>query len=181
VVDLSALYMAVLKDRLYTFPRSSRERKSAQTAMWRIAEALTRLAAPIMTFTADEVWRFLPVLKSRPESAHMALFPNDHDVTGEIRDRDAAATLREDWEKLVTIRDEVNKAIEQSRNEKVIDSDQLTAAIVITAPAESYKLLERYRGHLNALFVVSAVELKLGNAAGEALAVEVRRAPGQKC
>ena len=165
VVDLSALYMAVLKDRLYTFPRSSRERRSAQTAMWRIAEALTRLVAPIMTFTADEVWRFLPALKSRPESAHMALFPNDHDITGEIRDREAAETIRADWEKLVAIRDEVNKAIEQARSErdadKVIDKRPLEAAIVITAPAESYKLLERYRGHLNALFVVSAVELKL--------------------
>ena len=118
VVDLSALYMAVLKDRLYTFPRSSRERRSAQTAMWRIAEALARLVAPIMTFTADEVWRFLPALKSRPESAHMALFPNDHDITGEIRDREAAANLRADWEKLVAIRDEVNKAIEQARNEQ---------------------------------------------------------------
>ena len=183
VVDLSALYMAVLKDRLYTFPRSSRERRSAQTAMWRIAEALTRLVAPIMTFTADEVWRFLPSLKSRPESAHMALFPNDHDITGEIRDREAAETIRADWEKLVAIRDEVNKAIEQARSErdgeKVIDKDPLAAAVVITAPAESYKLLERYRGHLNALFVVSAVELKLDDSG--ALAVEAHRAPGLKC
>jgi isoleucyl-tRNA synthetase len=182
VVDLSALYMAVLKDRLYTFPRTSRERRSAQTAMWRIAEALSRLVAPIMTFTADEIWRFLPALKSRPESAHMALFPNDHDITGDIRDRDAAATVRTDWETLVVIRDEVNKAIEQARNDKVINSE-LEAAIVITAPAESYKLLERYRGHLNSLFVVSAVELKLSESSdgAAALAVEAHRAPGQKC
>jgi isoleucyl-tRNA synthetase len=179
VVDLSALYMAVVKDRLYTFPRSSRERKSAQTAMWRMAEAMARLVAPIMTFTADEVWRFLPPLKSRPESAHMALFPNDHDITGEIRDRDAAATVRADWEKLVAIRDEVNKTIEQARNEKVINSE-LEAAIVITAPAESYRLLERYGDHLNALFVVSAVELKLDESAS-ALVVETRHAPGHKC
>ncbi len=178
VVDLSALYLAVLKDRLYTFPRSSRERKSAQTAMWRIAEALVRLAAPIMTFTADEVWQFLPALKSRPESVHMTLFPNDHDVTGEIRDRDAAETIRADWEKLVAIRDEVNKAIEQARNAKVINSE-LEAAIAITAPAESYPLLERYRAHLNALFVVSAVELKLSE--GGELAVEAQHAPGEKC
>jgi isoleucyl-tRNA synthetase len=182
VVDLSSLYMAVLKDRLYTFPRTSRERRSAQTAMWRIAEALTRLVAPIMTFTAEDVWRCLPELKSRPESAHMALFPNDHDIIGEIRDRDAAATLRSDWEALVAIRDEVNKAIEQSRNDKVINSE-LEAAIVITAPAESYKLLERYRAHLNSLFVVSAVELKSGESSdgAHALAVEVDHAPGQKC
>ena len=72
---------------------------------------------------------------------------------------------------LVAIRDEVNKAIEQARNEKVINSE-LEAAIVITAPAESYKLLERYRGQLNALFVVSSVELKLGASTDGAVAVE---------
>ena len=110
----------------------------------------------------------------------MALFPNDHDITGEIRDRDAAATLRTDWEMLVAIRDEVNKAIEQARNEKVINSE-LEAAIVITAPAESYKLLERYRGQLNALFVVSSVGLKLGASTNGTVAVEANRAPGQKC
>jgi isoleucyl-tRNA synthetase len=110
----------------------------------------------------------------------MALFPNDHDITGEIRDRDAAATLRADWETLVGIRDEVNKTLEQLRNQKAINSE-LEAAIVITAPAESYQLLERYRGHLNALFVVSSVELKLDDASGAVLAVEAGRAPGHKC
>jgi isoleucyl-tRNA synthetase len=185
VVDLSALYMAVLKDRLYTFPRSSRQRRSAQTAMWRIAEALTRLVAPIMSFIADEVWRSLPALRSRPESAHMALFPNDHDITGEIKDREAAERTRVDWENLVTIREEVNKAIEAARNAKLINSE-LEAEIVLTAPQQPFELLERNRAHLNALFVVSSVVLRqAGPAEGEAgaagLRAEAHRASGQKC
>jgi isoleucyl-tRNA synthetase len=200
-VDLSALYMAILKDRLYTFPRSSRQRRSAQTAMWRIAEALTRLVAPIMSFIADEVWRFLPALRSRPESVHMALFPTDHDVTGEIKDRDRAARTRADWEALLAVREEVNKAIEAARNAKVINSE-LEAEVVISAPAQALQLLERNRAHLNALFVVSSVVLQpvvpaaTGQARGEpgdsaktasagdptdGLRVEARHAPGQKC
>ncbi len=170
MVDLSALYMAVLKDRLYTFPRSSRQRRSAQSAMWRIAEAMARLVAPIMSFIGDEVWRFLPALRSRPESVHMTLFPNDHDVTGEIKDRDAAAATRADWEALLAIREEVNKAIEQARNAKLINSE-LEAELAITAPAESFRLLERNRAYLRELFVVSSVVLQ------QAEANERRRRP----
>jgi isoleucyl-tRNA synthetase len=182
VVDLSSLYMAVLKDRLYTFPRSSLARRSAQTAMWRIAEALARLVAPIMSFIADEVWRFLPALRSRPESVHMALFPNDHDITGEIRNQEAAARTRSDWEALLSIREEVNKAIEQARNAKLINGE-LEAEVAISAPAESFALLERNRAHLKALFVVSSVVLERGEASdgASALRVEARRAAGQKC
>ncbi len=97
-VDLSAQYFDILKDRLYTFPRSSRERKSAQTALWRIGEALLRLVAPILSFTADEAWQFMPKLLSRPESVHLALLPNANDVTGEIRDREQALQVRADWD-----------------------------------------------------------------------------------
>ncbi len=104
-VDLSAQYFDILKDRLYTFPRSSRERKSAQTALWRIGEALLRLVAPILSFTADEAWQFMPTMLSRPESVHLALLPNSNDVTGEIRDREQAAQVRADWDYLFTVRE----------------------------------------------------------------------------
>ena len=104
-VDLSAQYFDILKDRLYTFPRSSRERKSAQTALWRIGEALLRLVAPILSFTADEAWQFMPQMLSRPESVHLALLPNANDITGEIRDREQAAQVRADWDYLFTVRE----------------------------------------------------------------------------
>jgi isoleucyl-tRNA synthetase len=73
--DLSALYLDVVKDRLYTFAPKSAARRSAQTAMWRIAEAMTRLIAPILSFTAEEVWEHLPQVEGRAASVHVALFP----------------------------------------------------------------------------------------------------------
>src|ERR1700733_11337137 len=74
IVDLSALYLEVLKDRMYTFAPKGVERRSAQTVLWRIAEALVRLVAPILTFTSDEVWQYLPTVSGRPASVHLALF-----------------------------------------------------------------------------------------------------------
>ena len=74
--ELSALYLDVVKDRLYTLAPKSAGRRSAQTALWRIAEAMTRLIAPILSFTADEVWKLLPASLTREESVHLALFPD---------------------------------------------------------------------------------------------------------
>src|SRR5205085_8635379 len=79
-VDLSQIYFDVLKDRLYTGATKSRARRSAQTAIWRIAEAMVRLLAPLMSFTADEVWQYLPKRNSRPESVHLALFPTNAEI-----------------------------------------------------------------------------------------------------
>ena len=75
VESLSKTYFDILKDRLYTFAPNSRARRSAQTAIWRIGEALVRLLAPMMSFTAEEVWGFLPKLQSREPSVHLAMFP----------------------------------------------------------------------------------------------------------
>src|SRR5260370_32464075 len=76
VVELSAFYFDVLKDRLYISAPKSQARRSAQTAIWRIGEALVRLLAPIMTFTSEEVWDHLPKAVDRSESVHLALFPS---------------------------------------------------------------------------------------------------------
>ena len=74
IVDLSALYLDVLKDRMYTFAPVSVERRSAQTVIWKITEALVRLVAPILSFTADEVWGYLPKTEEREASVHLAEF-----------------------------------------------------------------------------------------------------------
>ena len=84
IVDLSAIYFDVLKDRLYTSAPKSPARRSAQTALWRLGEALVRLLAPVMSFTADEVWGFLPPMPTRPESVHLEHFPAPEDLTGEL-------------------------------------------------------------------------------------------------
>ncbi len=179
-VDLSAFYFDVLKDRLYTFAPRSRARRSAQTALWRIGEALVRLIAPLMSFTADEIWQHMPRVAGRLESVHLALFPAPQDVIG-----DAAAAAQPpsaDWETLLAVRSEVLKALESARNGKQIGGS-LEAHLVITARDPVYSVLRRHEAALRALFITSAVTLEQanpGNGAG-GLIVEVRRAPGGKC
>src|SRR6202034_4160704 len=80
IADLSAFYLDVLKDRMYTFAPTSRARRSAQTVLWKITEALVRLTAPILTFTADEIWEFLPAVEGRPISVHLAQFPKLEEI-----------------------------------------------------------------------------------------------------
>ena len=178
-VDLSAQYFDILKDRLYTFPRSSRERKSAQTALWRIGEALLRLVAPILSFTADEAWQFMPAMLSRPESVHLALLPNANDLTGEIRDREQAVQVRADWDYLFTVRELALRELEALRNDKTIKAN-LEARVVIRASGDDYKRLALYADKLAGFFVVSQVEVRSGKA-GSAIAFEVGKAEGVKC
>jgi isoleucyl-tRNA synthetase len=183
VVDLSQQYFDILKDRLYTFPRSSRERLSAQTALWRLGEALVRLVAPIMSFTADEVWSHMPQLMSRPDSVHLALFPNAHDVTGEIRDREQAAKVKADWEKLFTIRTEALKGLEELRKNKTINAN-LEAHVTLTAEGDTYDVLSQYAEYLPAFFVVSQVSLLRGKPGSDNPAnvgVQASKADGTKC
>jgi isoleucyl-tRNA synthetase len=178
-VDLSAQYFDILKDRLYTFPRSSQTRKSAQTALWRIGEALLRLLAPILSFTADEAWQFMPQLLSRPESVHLALFPSANDLTGEIRDREQATQVRADWDYLFIVRELALRQLEELRNNKTIKAN-LEARVIITASGKDYKRLLHYGDKLPSIFVVSQVELKQG-APDSPITFEVGKAEGEKC
>jgi isoleucyl-tRNA synthetase len=176
VVDLSSIYFYVLKDRLYTKAPKSRERRSAQTAIWRIGEALVRLVAPIMTFTADEIWQYLPQVGGREESVHLALFPKPGEITGEVKDQAALDQLVSDWHKMFEVREEVLKGLEAVRQNKTIN-DALEAKVTVTAPKEVAELLQRYRKNLNEFFVVSVTEIK----EGPELSVQAEHAPGEKC
>ena len=176
VVDLSSIYFYVLKDRLYTAAPKSKARRSAQTAIWRIGEALVRLVAPIMTFTADEIWQYLPRVEARAESVHLTLFPKPGEITGDVKDKEAPAALQTDWQKMFEVREEVLKALETVRQNKVIN-DSLEAKLTVTAPKDIFELLTRYRKHLNEFFVVSASDVK----EGAELSVTADHAPGQKC
>ncbi len=113
--DLSALYLDVLKDRLYTFAPNHPARRSAQTALWRIAEALTRLIAPILSFTADEVWQLLPKVEGREPSVHVALFPNIADIVP-----GNTTALLKDWQMLLESRTVVLNQLEGMRSRKEI-------------------------------------------------------------
>jgi isoleucyl-tRNA synthetase len=182
MVDLSREYIDVVKDRLYTAAPNSRARRSAQTALWRIGEALVRLAAPIVSFTSDEVWASLPKVSGRPESVHLAYFPTAAEITGPIADAARANALWKDFETLLRVRDVALKALEIARQEKQIGS-ALEAVITVTAPEELIPLLERYREDLRFMLIVSGVEVKQGAGGnGNApLHVLVEKASGAKC
>jgi isoleucyl-tRNA synthetase len=181
VVELSAFYVDIVKDRLYTYGKKSLGRRAAQTALWRIGEALVRLLAPIMSFTCDEVWQYLPKLDSRQASVHLARFPEAKDVLGEgVPEEDAKQ--QEDWDKLLAVRDQVLKALEEARNQKQIGKS-LEAQVKVTASDPFYPVLERYKPDLRYAFIVSQVELERGpsrNGTGH-LAVEVAKAAGKEC
>jgi isoleucyl-tRNA synthetase len=177
-VDLSAFYADVSKDRLYTFGARARERRSAQTAMYVIADGLTRLLAPILSFTADEVWRFLA--GAREPSVHIALFPKAEDLQ-RLVDRDLLAR----WAKLTALRERVLAEIEPLRKDKRIGSS-LQAKVVLTATAAELAFLEGYAKQLPMLFIVSEVELRSAPADVEAHTeatphVTIERAAGVKC
>ena len=169
-VDLSAFYVDVTKDRMYTFGAKSEARRSGQTAMFTIVDGLARLLAPVLSVTMDELWRLLP--GPREESVHMALFPRDLEQW-----KDAA--LLERWAQLVTVRDHVNLQLEEKRKDKTITAN-LSARVVVTAEGETAALLEEYRDFLPTLFGVSEVELNVG-AGLQSRPPVVDRATGTKC
>jgi isoleucyl-tRNA synthetase len=182
VVDLSAFYFDILKDRLYTSAPKSRGRRAAQTALWVIGEALVRLLAPIMSFTAEEVWRSLPVVEDRTESVHLDKFWTRVQVAGNLFGVPEWQKLDQEWETLHTVRDQVLKELEAARNNKLIGSG-LEAQVTVSAADSVYSALSKYKDQLRYLFIVSAVTLEQvpsGNGAG-ALKVQVSKAVGQKC
>ena len=179
-VDLSAFYFDVLKDRLYTSAPQSHARRSAQTAIWRIGEALARLLAPIQSFTSEEVWQYLPSVGAPLESVHLAQFPAASEVLGEGAPEDDA-TQSADWITLRAVRDDVLKALEEARNNKLIGTG-LEAQIALTAPDPLFALLARYKDQLRYLFIVSQVNLIEGSGNGTGgVHVEVKKADGSKC
>jgi isoleucyl-tRNA synthetase len=182
VVELSAFYVDIVKDRLYTFAPNSVGRRAAQTALWRIGEAMVRLLAPIMSFTCDEVWEYLPKVESRSESVHLARFPQSADILGSAEVPAVDPQQQADWTTLRSVRDQVLKALEEARNQKQIGKS-VEAQVKVTASDPLYSVLERYKDDLRYLFIVSAVTLERGasgNGTG-GLTVEVSNAEGQKC
>ena len=151
VNDLSAFYLDVLKDRLYTSLSDSLERRSAQSTLWEILQVITRLMAPVLSFTAEEVWKFIPQTKGHKESVFLTTFPK---VRAEYQDE----KLAERWGKLLSVRKEVTKALERARREREI-GHSLDAEVKILAPPALTPVLESYLKDLPEIFIVSHVEL----------------------
>jgi isoleucyl-tRNA synthetase len=167
---LSARYFDIIKDRLYTYAPKNTARRSAQTALYQIADALARILAPILAFTADEVWEHIPRGSNTdtPVSVHIATFPEPEQYDSGLIPR---------WNRLFAVREQVLGELEKARTNKVIGSS-LEAAVVIQPSAEDAELLEQYASQLRYVFIVSQVEL---GSKAETNRIEVKRADGAKC
>lgn len=165
-VTLSARYFDIIKDRLYILAPKSLKRRSAQTALYAIADHLCRLLSPVLVFTSDEAWENLP--GQTVPSVHIAEFPKavEADNSG----------LAASWERIFAIRDDVLKALEDARIAKQIGSS-LEAKVVLTTDAETTRFLLDYYDQLRYLFIVSQVEVH----EGEPFGVEILNADGEKC
>jgi isoleucyl-tRNA synthetase len=180
VVDLSAFYFDVLKDRLYTKAASSPSRRSAQITVWRITSALVRLAAPILVFTSEEIWGHLPKLPGEPESVHIDVFPEESALRSNVDPK-----IKTEWERLHALRSEVLQDLERSRAQKFINAS-LEAKIRLRSKGPYLELLQRHAKDLPALFIVSQVEVLpfdglVHSGHPEPFHVEVLRADGAKC
>jgi isoleucyl-tRNA synthetase len=187
VVDLSSLYIDVARDRLYCSAHASRERRSAQTALFHLLDALVRMLAPLIPYTAEEVYEHCPGREK--ESVHLLELQPAHAEWA-----DAEITAR--WDRLLKIRDETLLELESRRREKVIGAP-LEAEVHLGADEELRAVLNRYREQLKELFIASGVqirsrdgavgreftdsELELDGVPIAGLQIEAARAPGIKC
>jgi isoleucyl-tRNA synthetase len=171
IVDLSSFYLDVLKDRMYTFAPTNPARRSAQTVLWKITEALVRLVAPILSFTADEVWEYLPAVEGREVSVHLALFPKPEEVFAE----DPAPVLDE-WRSIFSIREHALRVLEEARQAKRIGK-ALEAELRIATWGDALTLLQRHASGLKEILNVSNVTV----VEGDRLEITALPASGHKC
>ena len=182
VVDLSAFYFDVLKDRLYTKAASHKSRRSAQTAIWKISSALVRLMAPVLVFTAEEIWKYLPKGMGEQPSVHMALFPDAESLITKLD-----AQERDAWEELARVRSAVLVKLEEARNVKSIGGALEAKVSLYSSRPKLQNILKSYARQLPALFIVSQVDVldsaPVSSNGGETadLAVLIGKADGAKC
>ena len=179
VLDMSSFYFDVLKDRLYVEKSDSATRRAAQTVIYRVLDALTRMLAPILAFTAEEIWSYMPHIASH--NTESVMFNSMPEVSGEKFDE--AFTRR--WERIHTLRDDVKKALELDRAAKRI-GDSLEAEITLHCGGELYDFAKSVESELPAVFIVSGVTVEPGGKGSftgdvEGLSVTVSHARGHKC
>jgi isoleucyl-tRNA synthetase len=172
--DLSAVYFDVLKDRLYTSATKSRARRSGQTALYKVHYALTRLAAPLLSFTTEEVWSYTQKPKGAPESVHLSTLPEPEELASGL----SPAKL-ETWSQLLNVREVVLKSLEEARQAKLIGTS-LEAKVRLQAWPDILPMLELYLVDLPSLFIVSQVILSQSDQ-GTPLRAIIERADGVKC
>ena len=182
--DMSSLYFSIVKQRLYTFPRWSSSRRAVQTAIYEILTSLVRLIAPILSFTAEEVWRHIPGIKKDYPSVYLLNWPdvNRDFLNGKLESR---------WNCLLRVRSEIYRLLEKVRQEEDIHGSSQASVILYASSSDVYDVLDRYIDDLEAVFMVSKVRLMPPDASIpdgtwrsddiKGLAIEIRRATGEKC
>jgi isoleucyl-tRNA synthetase len=155
-VEMSAFYLDILKDRLYTAKAASLERRSGQSTMYEILSTLVRLMAPILSFTAEEVWGYMKGNGHVP-SVFLSDFPHEAPIE-KGKDKYYPVELEDPWNKIITIRGEVAKVLEALRRDKKI-GHSLDAGVTLYAGPELYEFLNGYRNDLAFIFIVSSVAI----------------------
>ncbi len=173
VVDMSNFYLDIIKDRLYTCKSNSIERRSAQTAMYEILQALVKILAPMACFTAEEIWKYMPHKDGEnTESVMLSYYP-------EVNDKYENSELEEKWNKIIKVKEIVAKELEVARTEKII-GHSLNAKVTIYADGEEYKFLKENEELILPVLIVSALEIQNKKVDNE-FEVKVEVAPGEKC
>ena len=179
VVDMSNFYLDIIKDRLYTEKADSKARRSAQTAMYKILDSLVKLLAPVLCFTTEEIWNAMP--HSEKDFKKHVMFAGMPKVCEEYDD----AALAEKYDKLIAIKNDVSKALESARNEKII-GHSLNAKVEISAEGELYKFLKENEDELKTVFITSDAVVSEGKSDGAkgdetGAYIKISVSEGEKC
>ena len=175
VTDMSSFYLDIIKDRLYTAKANSKERRAAQTTMYIILDSLVRILAPLTSFTAEEIWKYMNKSKNeKVESVMLTTYP-------EVNPQYENEELRAKWEKIVKIKEIVSKKLEEARAEKII-GHSLNAKVTLFAEGDLYKFIKENKELLQTVFIISNLEVEENQRSNEEkLGVKIEQAEGEKC
>ena len=175
VVDMSNFYLDIIKDRLYTSKANSIERRSAQTVMYEILNALVKILAPMTCYTAEEIWMSMPHRKDESfESVMLTKYPEANDTWDNKE-------IEEKWEKIIKLKEDVSKKLEEARMEKVI-GHSLNAKVILYVTEDKYKELNNQKDLLKQVFIVSEVEVENNKREEDGdIGIKVEMAEGEKC
>jgi isoleucyl-tRNA synthetase len=183
-VDMGSRYLNIVRRRLYTYPRWSSSRRAVQTVIYEVLTSLTRLIAPVLSFTAEDIWRYIPGVKEDCPSVYLSHWPhvNGDFLNDELGDR---------WDNLLKIGSEIRRITEEVRQEEEISSLSQASVVIYASSQDVYNLLDRYIDDLETIFMVSRVRLNAPEVpvpdgireskSVKGLAIEVRRTTGEKC
>ncbi len=175
VTDMSNFYLDIIKDRLYTSKKDAMERKAAQTTMYIILDTLVKLLAPIICYTVEEIWKYMP--HSKDEEVESVMLTKWPEVKAEYDNEE----LSEKWEKILELKELVSKKLEIARNEKII-GHSLNAKVTLFADKKDYTFMKENKELLMSVFIISDLQIEENNRQDEEkIGVKVEMAEGKKC